>query len=133
MLVAALTREAATKHVQVWLSQQDQAALLISEWVVTEVASALSIKIRMGHLTVEERAKIAGLFTRLKSDSLTVVPITRDHFLTAARFAEQYEIGLRAGDALHVAVAAEQGATLCTLDKRLGNAATALGVSADLV
>jgi len=133
LLVAALTREAATKHVQVWLSQQDQAALLISEWVVTEVASALSIKIRMGHLTVEERAKIAGLFTRLKSDSLTVVPITRDHFLTAARFAEQYEIGLRAGDALHVAVAAEQGATLCTLDKRLGNAATALGVSADLV
>jgi len=133
LLVAALTREAATKHFQVWLSQQDPATLLISEWVVTEIASALSIKIRMGHLTVAERAKVAGLFTRLKSDSLTVVPVTRHHFLTAARFVEQYEIGLRAGEALHIAVAAEQGATICTLDKRLGNAATALGVSADLV
>jgi hypothetical protein len=73
------------------------------------------------------------LFTRLKSDSLTVVPVTPDHFLTAARFADQYGIGLRAGDALHVEVAAGQGATICTLDKRLADGAIALGVSADLV
>jgi predicted nucleic acid-binding protein len=133
LLVAALTNEASTGRVQVWLSRQDAATLLISEWVATEFASALSIKIRAGQLTVEDRAKVAGLFTRLKSESLTVVPVTSEHFLTAARFADQYGIGLRAGDALHVAVAAGLGATICTLDKRLADGAIALGVGADLV
>jgi uncharacterized protein len=133
LLVAALTNEAATGRVQVWLSRQDAATLLTSEWVATEFASALSIKIRTGLLTVEDRAKVAGLFTRLKSESLTVVPVTREDFLTAARSADQYGIGLRAGDALHVAIAAGQGATICTLDKRLADGAIALGVSADLV
>ena len=132
-MVAALTNEAATAHAQVWLSQQDPEALLISEWVATEFASALSIKIRTGALTVEDRARVAGAFTRLKSESLTVVPVTREHFLTAARFVEQYGIGLRAGDALHAAVAAGQGATICTLDKRLADGAIALGVSAQMV
>lgn len=106
--------------------------LMISDWVVTEFASALSIKIRMDQLSVEDRAKAVGLFTRLKAESLMVVPITRDCFLTAARFADQYGLGMRAGDALHVAVAAEHGATICTLDKRLAEAATTLGVSAHL-
>lgn len=132
-MVSALTREAATDKVQVWLNQQDPAALIISDWVVTEFSSALSIKIRMNQLSLEDRAKAVGLFTRLKAESLTVVPITRQHFLTAARFADQYGIGLRAGDALHVAVAAGHGTTICTLDKRLAEAATALGVSAELV
>jgi predicted nucleic acid-binding protein len=106
---------------------------MISDWVVTEFASALSVKIRMNRLSVEDRAKAVSLFTRLKAESLTVVPIRREHFVTAARFADQYALGLRAGDALHIAVAAEQGATICTLDTRLADAATALGVRADLV
>ncbi len=76
---------------------------------------------------------MAGLFAHLKAASLTVVPVTREHFMAAARFADQYGIGLRAGDALHVAVAAGHGATICTLDKRLAETAIALGVSAEFV
>jgi uncharacterized protein len=131
--VSALTNEVATGRVQIWLSQQDPARLLISEWVATELASAFSMKLRAGQFSVENRAAATAFFTRLKLDSLTIVPITREHFLTATRFAAQYEIGLRAGDALHVAIAAEQGATICTLDKRLAEAAITLGVSADLI
>ena len=106
---------------------------MISDWVITEFASALSVKMRINQLSVEDRAKALSLFTRLKAESLTVVPVARDHFVAAAGFADQYGLGLRAGDALHVAVAAEQGATIATLDKRLAEAATALGVSADLL
>jgi uncharacterized protein len=73
------------------------------------------------------------LFINLRTRSLAIAPVTREHFQTAARFADQSELGLRAGDALHVAVAAELGATLCTLDKRLAEAAVALGVSAEIV
>ncbi len=106
--------------------------LAISDWVVTEFSSALSIKLRMKHLGIEQRALATGLFTTLKS-RLLVAQITRNHFLTAARFADQYGLGLRAGDALHIAAAAELGATIRTLDKRLSEAAMALGVATALV
>jgi predicted nucleic acid-binding protein len=128
-----LTEEAATDRVFSWLTQHGSDDLTISDWVVTEFAAALSVKIRMGQLRVEDRAKAAGLFKQLQAESLAVVPITREHFQAAARFADQSGLGLRAGDALHVAVAAELGATLCTLDKRLAEAAIALGVSAEMV
>jgi hypothetical protein len=58
---------------------------------------------------VEDRPKAMGLFARLKTESLVVVPVTSDHFVTAARFADQYGLGLRAADSLHIAVAAEHG------------------------
>ena len=106
---------------------------MISDWVITEFAAALSVKLRINQLRVEDRARAMSLFTQLRAESLAVTPVTRDHFTTATRFAEQYGIGLRAGDALHVAIGAEQGATICTLDKRLAESATVLGVSAELL
>jgi uncharacterized protein len=87
----------------------------------------------MKHLSVEQRASAVSLFTNLRAQSLSIAPVTREHFLSAARFSDQSRLGLRAGDALHVAVAGGLGATLCTLDKRLAEAAVALGVSAEMV
>jgi uncharacterized protein len=54
-------------------------------------------------------------------------------FRTAARFADQHALGLRAGDALHLAICADHGATLCTLDRRLSEAGPALGVKTILL
>ena len=68
------------------------------------------------------------MFTRLCADCLTILPVSNLQFHTAARFADQYALGLRAGDALHLAVCADHGATLCTLDRRLGEAGPAIGV-----
>ena len=48
-------------------------------------------------------------------------------FRTAARFVDQYALGLRAGDALHLAICADHGVTLCTLDRRLSETGPALG------
>jgi predicted nucleic acid-binding protein len=133
VLVSAFTREAATERVQAWFAKQDPQQLAISDWVVTEFSSALSIKLRMNHLSVEQRASAVSLFTNLRAGSLATTPVMREHFLAAARFADQSGLGLRAGDALHVAVAADLGATICTLDRRLAEAAIPLGVSAEMV
>jgi predicted nucleic acid-binding protein len=38
-------------------------------------------------------------------------------------------VGLRAGDALHLAIAGEQGVSLSTLDRRLAEGGLALGVN----
>jgi predicted nucleic acid-binding protein len=59
--------------------------------------------------------------------------VTGAHFRTAARFVDQHMLGLRGGDALHLATASEHGATVHTLDQRLAEAGPALGVATKLV
>ncbi|WP_425485400.1 type II toxin-antitoxin system VapC family toxin [Azospirillum oleiclasticum] len=133
VLVSALTNEVATERVQRWLAEQDPEDLTISDWVVTEVSSALSIKIRTGQIGMEHRAAALSHFTRLCALSFTILPVAAAHFRTAARLADQHALSLRAGDALHLAIAGDAGATLCTLDRRLADAGTAVGVIARLL
>lgn len=103
---------------------------------------------RLGHDRILRRAfreaahrvvtahRAGGCLVRLCRAGGNVVPcapITRLDFRTAARFADQYATGLRAGDALHLAVAADHGVRIGALDRTLVSAAEALGVSAALV
>jgi len=128
LLVAALTNEAETGRMQHWLGQQPEDNLAISDWVVTEFSSALSIKLRTGQIRIVDRAEALATFTRLVTDSFTAIPVSRSDFRTAARLADQHAIGLRAGDALHLAICANHGAALCTLDRRLSDAGLVLGI-----
>jgi len=128
LLVAALTNEAETGRMQHWLGQQPEDNLAISDWVVTEFSSALSIKLRTGQIMTGDRAAALTRFTRLATDSFIVLPVSRSQFRAAARFADQHALALRAGDALHLAICANHGAALCTLDRRLSDAGLVLGI-----
>ena len=69
----------------------------------------------------------------MAAESFTVLPVGPAMFRTAARFVDQHQLALRAGDALHLAAASDIGATVHTLDRRLFEAGPALGVPTQLL
>lgn len=133
ILVAAFTPEPRTSDMQGWLGEQPAGELAISDWVMTEFSAESSMKVRGGVLQPQERAEVLALFAEVVEQSFEVLPVTGLDFRVAARFADQHTTGLRAGDALHLAVAANTGARIRALDKGLVAAAHALGVSAELL
>jgi len=128
VLVSALTNEPRSSSVDEWLSRHEVGDLSISDWVITESSSALSIKVRTGVIDTALRGAILAQFTQLSVNMFGKLPVEASAFRTAARFCDQSQLNLRAGDALHLAICADHGATLCTLDQRLGHAAPLVGV-----
>ncbi|MBB5684632.1 type II toxin-antitoxin system VapC family toxin [Sphingobium boeckii] len=132
VLVALLTPEVQSNEVESWLSAHPS-SLATSDWTVTEFSSALSIKLRTGQIEDVHRAAALTAFFALLGGALRLMPLTRVHFENAARIVDRQESGLRAGDALHLAVAREAAAELVTLDKLQAQAATSIGVTAHLI
>ena len=92
-----------------------------------------ALKLRTRQLSAEQRADAFAIFHRLTADSLITVPVGSAHFQASARFVDRYELGLRSGDALHLAIASDQGATVVTLDKTMAKAGPILGVPTHLL
>jgi len=126
--VAAVTEEAHSDRVWQWLTAHTDAALFVSGWVDTEVSSALSIKARTGALTLDQRVSAMESWRRFRASSLRELAVTPDHFESAARFCDRPDLGLRASDALHLAIAASANVQLLTLDERMAEIAPRLGI-----
>lgn len=132
VLVPLIVREPATASTQLWLSSQRSGDVAISDWVLTEVRSALSIKLRTGAMTVKQ-LPLAEANLRTFAQTMQVLEVTRSAFAAAAEFAAAATPALRAGDALHLAVAASQTLGLVTRDIEQGSAATAHGFRVELL
>src|SRR6267154_2593446 len=133
LLVAVLTNGAETERMQHWLGQQPVDDLALSDWMATEFSSALSIKLRTGQIGAAHRAD--ALATSHGSPR-TALPSFRSRGCSFGRLRDSrtnIRLGLRAGGALHLAVCAGLGATLCTFEQRLSHAGSALGVKTILL
>lgn len=133
LVIAALTPDTSTEVVHAWLADRTHDVLGVSDWTVTEIASALSMKIRLGHLNEGQRRDVGEVLATWLDASLERVPLPRAAFDDAARLLRRHETGLRAGDALHLATSGVHGACLVTLDRRLAGAGATLGLDAVLV
>ncbi len=133
VLVAMLVAESHSPRVLAWLDATAPGTRVISDWCHTEVASALSIKVRTGQLSLELRAAAAAAWNALHPANFPTLAVLPEHFEAASAFAAQSELGIRAGDALHIAVAQEGGHTLATLDHRMAQAALQLGIPVETI
>lgn len=117
--VPLFVREPASAAVDAWFEACAE-PLLSSDWIVTEFASALSIKERSGMLSSKDARAAWRGFEAFCESGLRLVAVSRQAFREGARLARQQAHGLRAGDALHLAVAQEAGAgTIATLNTTL--------------
>lgn len=129
LLIAALTDEEHTVAAAGWLTGQPAGQLVSSGWVDVELASGLGIKVRTHQLDAATRAKVLQSWRTIRALSFEIVAIEQQDFATATQLLERPDLLLRAGDALHLAVAMRLNLALATLDKGMASAAVLAGLS----
>ncbi len=133
VLVSVITNETNSIEAAKWLYSRSADIIAISPWTRTEFSSALSLKVRSRQIDQEaQRIALTG-FNQFAMRSAIEFQVTEEDFLTAARWCENFQTGLRSGDALHLSIARRNLATLCTLDQTLALAGKQLAVDTLLV
>lgn len=129
ILLPLFFRDTSTEAALAWLEAAGDETILITPWTRTEFASAAGIMARRGDISAALHQEGLARFDRLVSARLAVEPIDGADFERARNWIADHRSGLRAGDALHLAVCARLNAKLCTADATLARAATEVGVT----
>ena len=127
-LVPMFIREPRSEALVEWLEAREE-RLAISEWSLVEFASAAAIKVRSGSVTASLARNAIAQASAFARNRCTVPSPREEEFRRAAELAGEAARGLRAGDALHLAMAQAldvQG-ILC-LDEAMCESARALGI-----
>ena len=103
--------------------------LAVSHWTHVEFSSLLAREVRTGGLDGPAARDADAQFEAVVAESFVVwLPVADDYSL-AKRYLGSPESGLRAGDALHLAVAANRRAeAIYSLDKTMRKAGSVLGL-----
>ena len=129
--IALQLREPKTGAVQAWVEVHGMAGLACAEWVKTEYASALSIKRRRGDINDDHFERAHRTFGKICVAGPTWLAVETQDFFEAARLCADPANKMRAGDALHLAVAMRcQCTEFLSLDRVLNDNAERLGLGA---
>lgn len=131
VLLPTLIAEPATEAVYDCLGADNQ-ELLISDFAAAEVASALSRLVRIALLTEADASARLADFDAWRAAMSLPVDIGASDARLAYIYARRFDLGLRAPDALHLAIARRLDATLVTLDRRLASAAREMGMEVEV-
>lgn len=132
-LVPVFIREAKSQAVVDWLESSGE-RLALSEWTLVEFASAVAIKVRTGQTAANLAKQAKARVNEFARKHCTIAIPGREEFRRAAELAGDDALKLRAGDALHLAIASSLSAQgiLC-LDDAMIASAKSLGMNVVMV
>jgi len=105
--------------------------IAISEWTCVEFSSMVARRVRMKELAEDVAQGLLESFSRIAHGQYQVLMPTLADYRLAERFLRRFDSGLRAGDALHLAIARNHGADrVYSLDQGLIKAAGMLNIPA---
>ncbi len=130
-LAPLILEEDTSAKVEAYIAKLPVGALCISHWTRTEFASLLAREVRMRALTEENALAAMDQFDAMVAESFQALAPGATDFDLATSYIKRFATKLRAGDALHLAIASNHGAkTFYTLDPGLLAAAKLLKVRA---
>lgn len=128
-LVPLFVRESTSDKVQSALAGLASREPAISDWVLLEFNSAIAARVRSGNLGRQQGNEAIRRCENLSDASFVVCMIASEDIAAARVYVEDFPSGLRATDALHLAVAHRLSARLLTMDRVQARAARRLGIS----
>lgn len=130
-LTPLFREEATSEKVGNFLSRQSAGTLAVSKWASVEFASLTSRDVRMGSLTSDQGKRLIAEFESLVSESLVVFIPSANDFDLAQKYVSNFTTHLRGPDALHLALAHNNGMEfVATLDVGMLSAAKKLKIPA---
>ena len=126
VVLTLFVREPMSESIGKWIASRRR-PLAFSDWGLTECASALGIRLRRGELDTDSAARAFRAVTTFANESCEVIACGGHHQKEAQRLLARFDLSLRSGDALHLAISHHAQATLVTCDKQLVAAAKAIG------
>lgn len=132
VLLAYLTPEAKSEVAEAFMLSAGE-RLAISSWSEAELLSALGVKLRTRQLTEVAAQDVVDTYSRLVSPHLHRIAVDDDDHRRSVMLLEGWRTGLRAGDSLHLAIAAAHHATVFTFDRGMAEAGATLGIPVKLL
>ncbi len=130
-LVPLILPEATSEPIAGFFEGLPAEDLAISHWTRVEFASMLAREVRMGGLDAAAARAAGSRFETMVEESFAVLLPNRGDFDRARDWLGHFAASLRAGDALHLAIARNRGAdAIYSLDKLLIKAGKNLGLPA---
>ena len=128
-LVPLVLPEATSARITTFVRKLAADELAVSHWARVEFSSLLAREMRMGGLDAPAASQADARFEAMITGSFTTLVPREQDFTLAKQYLRRFETGLRAGDALHIAIASGHGATVIySLDKKLIKAGAMLGL-----
>lgn len=122
--------EATSKAVIAFVDSLPPDQLTVSHWTMLEFASVLGRHVRAGRIDRSFADEVTARFERLVVGTFRVLLPTAADYTLARQWLADPERGLRAGDALHLAIAGNSDArTIITFDKKMLRGGRDLGLA----
>ena len=119
-LAPLILPESTSDKVAAFVRRLPVGQLEVSQWTRVEFSSLIARKVRMGELDVDEAVRADHRFEAMVTESFAIILPDVADFALAKRYLARFETGLRAGDAMHLAIANNHHATaVYSLDKKV--------------